>query len=42
VPDELRKRLRPALRGPTREGATLVVARVGRQAQAFWCRATGP
>src|SRR6478735_9333886 len=42
VPDELRKRLRPALSGPTREAATLVVARIGRQAQAFWCRATGP
>ena len=39
VPDELRKRLRPALSGPTREAATLVVARIGRQAQAFWCRA---
>jgi hypothetical protein len=39
VPDELRKRLRPALTGPTRDAATLVVARIGRQAQAFWCRA---
>ncbi len=39
VPDELRKRLRPALTGPTREAATLVVARIGRQPQAFWCRA---
>jgi len=42
VPDELRKRLRPALTGPTREAATLVVARIGRQAQAFWCRAVRP
>ena len=44
VPDELRKRLRPALTGPTRDAATLVVARIGRQAQAFWCRAvrSGP
>lgn len=39
VPDELRRRLRPALTGPTREAATLVVARIGRQPQAFWCRA---
>lgn len=39
VPDELRKRLRPALRGPTAVAATLVVARIGRQARAFWCRA---
>ena len=39
VPDELRKRLRPALTGPTRAAATLVVARIGRQPQAFWCRA---
>jgi hypothetical protein len=39
VPDELRKRLRPALIGPTRESATLVVARIGRRATAFWCRA---
>ncbi len=42
VPDELRRRLRPALGGPTREAATLVVARIGRQAQAFWCRAVDP
>jgi hypothetical protein len=42
VPDELRKRLRPALGGPTREAATLVVARIGRQPQAFWCRAVAP
>lgn len=42
VPDELRKRLRPALTGPTRAAATLVLARIGRQAQAFWCRAIDP
>lgn len=42
VPDELRRRLRSALTGPTREAATLVVARVGRRAEAFWCRATQP
>lgn len=38
VPDELRKRIRPALSGSTRDAATLIVARMGRQAQAFWCR----
>src|SRR6478752_10594366 len=38
VPDELRGRLLPALIGPTRAAATLVVARIGRRAQAFWCR----
>ncbi len=42
VPDELRKRLRPALTGPTREAATLVVARIGRRPTAFWCRAVDP
>lgn len=42
VPDELRTRLRPALIGPTREAATLVIARIGRQPQAFWCRAVEP
>lgn len=42
IPDDLRRRLRPALRGPTREGATLVVARVGRGTRAYWCRAVGP
>ncbi|MBM9466838.1 THUMP-like domain-containing protein [Nakamurella leprariae] len=39
VPDVLRTRLRPALRGPTIHAATLVVARVGRSAQAYWTRA---
>lgn len=39
VPDALRHKLRPALRGPTTAAATLIVARVGRGTQAFWCRA---
>ncbi|GAA2011501.1 class I SAM-dependent methyltransferase [Nakamurella flavida] len=39
VPDALRVRLRPALKGPTTTAATLVVARVGRSTQAYWCRA---
>jgi len=39
IPDDLRRRLRPALIGPTTSAATLVVARVGQDAQAFWCRA---
>jgi hypothetical protein len=39
IPDDLRRRLRPALTGPTTAAATLVVARIGRDAQAFWCRA---
>jgi hypothetical protein len=42
VPDDLRRRLRPALTGPTTAAATLVVARIGRDAQAFWCRAVEP
>lgn len=42
IPDDLRRRLRPALRGPTREAATLIVARVGRGPRAYWCRAVGP
>ena len=42
IPDELRARLRPALRGPRSVAATLVIARVGRQPQAFWCRAVDP
>lgn len=42
VPDELRRRLRPALRGATRDAATLVLARVGRSVHAYWCRAVGP
>lgn len=42
IPDELRRRLRPALIGPTTAAATLVVARIGRDPVAFWCRAVGP
>ena len=42
VPDDLRRRLRPALTGPTTAAATLVIARIGHDAQAFWCRAEGP
>ncbi|TKV60567.1 class I SAM-dependent methyltransferase [Nakamurella flava] len=42
VPDDLRRRLRPALRGATRQAATLVLARVGRSVHAYWCRAVGP
>jgi hypothetical protein len=42
IPDDLRRRLRPALTGPTTAAATLVVARIGRNAQAFWCRAVAP
>ena len=42
IPDELRKRLRPALTGPTSTAATLVVARVGRDAQAMWCVPVDP
>ena len=38
IPDELRRRLRPALTGPTTAAATLVIARIGNDAQAFWCR----
>jgi hypothetical protein len=37
IPDELRRRLR--LTGDTRVARTLVIARIGRAAQAFWCRA---
>jgi THUMP domain-like len=42
IPDELRRRLRPALTGPTTAAATLVVARIGQHPQAFWCRPVGP
>ncbi len=42
IPDDLRRRLRPALTGPTTAAATLVIARIGNDAQAFWCRAEGP
>lgn len=36
IPDELRRRIRP--RGDTRVRRTLIVARIGRGMQAFWCR----
>ena len=39
VPDELRKRLRPAMTRDTAAGFTLVVARIGDAPWAFWCRA---
>lgn len=39
VPDELRRRLRGAMSKDTRSAATLVIARVGREPMAFWCRA---
>jgi hypothetical protein len=42
IPDDLRRRLRPALIGPTSAAATLVVARIGRDPRAFWCRAVEP
>jgi hypothetical protein len=42
IPDDLRRRLRPALTGPTTAAATLVIARIGRDPQAFWCRAIAP
>jgi hypothetical protein len=40
IPDELRRRLR--LAGDTRVARTLVIARIGRVAQAFWCVALPP
>ncbi len=46
IPDDLRRRLRPSLIGPTTAAATLIVARVGTGKsavpQAFWCRAAEP
>ncbi len=42
IPDDLRRRLRPALTGPTTAAATLVIARIGKDAQAFWCTAEDP
>jgi hypothetical protein len=39
VPDELRRRLRPAMTKDTAVGYTLVVARIGDGPWAFWCRA---
>ena len=40
VPDELRRRIRPT--GDTRIARTLVIARIGRDTRAFWCRAVPP
>ncbi len=42
IPDELRRRLRPALTGPTTTAATLIVARIGRDHVALWCRPVEP
>jgi len=42
IPDDLRRRLRPSLTGPRTAAATLVVARIGQHARAFWCRAVDP
>lgn len=39
IPDELRRRLRSALTGSTSVARTLVLARVGRAVEAFWCTA---
>lgn len=39
VPDELRRRLRPAMSTDTTAAATLVIARVGSTAMAYLCRA---
>jgi hypothetical protein len=38
VPDELRRRLRPALTRDTTVARTLVIARIGTSPWAFWCR----
>lgn len=40
IPDELRRRLRKAMSSDTRVTATLVIARIGDAATAYWCRAT--
>ncbi|MBN9609415.1 MAG: hypothetical protein BGO26_07085 [Actinobacteria bacterium 69-20] len=37
VPDDLRKRIKP--QGDRRIDRTLIIARIGRHPQAFWCRA---
>src|SRR5699024_7126969 len=37
IPDRLRARIKPA--GDTRVARTLVIARIGDRARAFWCRA---
>jgi len=42
VPDELRRRLRPAMTRDTAVGYTLVLARIGDQPWAFWCRPETP
>ena len=42
IPDDLRRRLRPALRGPTRAMTSVAASRVGRGPRAYWCRAVGP
>ncbi|SDP30902.1 hypothetical protein SAMN04515671_3668 [Nakamurella panacisegetis] len=39
IPDELRKRLRPTMTRATTVAHTLVIARIGDRAWAFWCRA---
>ncbi len=39
IPDELRRRLRSAMTRDTTAMATLVLARIGREVTAFWCRA---
>ncbi len=38
IPDELRRRLRPAMSTDTRTAATLVIARIGDGPMAYWCR----
>jgi hypothetical protein len=40
VPDELRKRLRPAMTRDTAVASTVVIARIGDRPWAFWCRAS--
>ena len=40
VPDELRKRLRPAMTGNSTVAFTLVLARIGDRPWAFWCLAS--
>lgn len=40
IPDELRRRVRSG--GDTRVARTLVIARIGRDSTAFWCRAIPP
>ena len=39
IPDDLRRRLRPAMSTDTRTAATLVIARIGDEPLAYWCRA---